>query len=439
MVLVLLGSPIELSRIAALDLASPDPVRLQLPLTHPDDDFNLIALEYGCSLASVGIAQSDFVPPSESSDGGPIPAARAAYRAVRRHGDAIGQAEPISTSSAADQLASIHLPGAGDVCVNFVSMRSFDLAPFHIASLSLGSALVTGVESEPGVALVASFDRRFFRVSSSSITEVTGTVVPTSTPNLAAFRRDDGTLWWADDLGRTVTGPLGALRPGPSLELPPIPPFISLVGSPSDQTELFLLAPGLLYRLPPNSASGWEMIVKTGSMSLARHDVAWVGPGEAIAIGGHDSEADPRFVDHWTAAGGNIVESVPLPDADYLTSIARVPGVGVVAGSNNASLVAWQQSHWSLLPNDSSSHRIEWIAPIPSGFLFAQRELVTQFDVPTGRFCPEHALGSSEISRIVSVTNGVVLIPQHSDGAPDVVTYATYLPPQGAPPPECSR
>jgi hypothetical protein len=181
------------------------------------------------------------------------------------------------------------------------------------------------------------------------------------------------------------------------------------------------------------------MIVTTGSQALTRNAVAWVGPGEAIVIGGHDRAGDARFVDHWTTAGGNAVEAVPLPDGDSLTSIARVPGVGIIAGSNNASLVVWRQPHWSLLANDSSSHRVESIVAVPSGILFAQTNVVTHFDVPTRTFCPEHPLGFADIHRIVSIKNGMVLLPKHSSGDPDVVTYATYAPPAGAPPPECSQ
>lgn len=383
-----LGAP---PTIDAVDLPSPDDLRF--PLLEPVDA--LYVLGYGCALDVLGLGEGRVPSGGER----PIPLPRSAQ--ARDDGGAWMDApRPIAA------LSALRLPGP---------------PPSGCATLASDAVALPGTELDSPEATVGLGDGRLLVATSSGRAfvvdggQVSMVALSTSGPHVGLFREDGGEIVALTFEGRTVRGTLeGGFRAGPSLTTrgPLAETWLDGGGD-----ELFVLTPDGHFE---RSAGGgaFERLDEGDLGTIGSGGVAWVGPGEALAIG-LGGGAYSYYV-----RGNYRRLRAELATADDFEAIARVPGLGVVAGTQQGFLYRWVDGQWEPLGGRSISPQMRVVSAIEGRLFFGGNGGAMWQLVPdTGELCGPTSFAPSGVRFVVPFAGGAFLMSRDRAGMqPTLVT-----------------
>ncbi|MCK6548531.1 hypothetical protein L6R52_21975 [Myxococcota bacterium] len=373
----------------------------------------LYALGYPCGLDRLGVPEGwlDVV-----ATGRALPEVHTLVAA-----DVVdGRASTFASASPAE-LAAVRIRG--------------EAAPAPSPCLTLTGTSITladGVEQQLRFVVGLDADRALFATVDGTFRILEGgvardvTTLSTSTPHLGAFFGADGELWLAGAGGRVVRGELSS---GLS-ELPPL-------ASRSGRTQIWLDGPRSaggsveLWAVTDERAfevfdgTSWTILYQgTGELLGSRGGVAWLAPGEAMAVG----PAGERLLH----VRDGVVEEVTLPlePGDVPTAIRFVEGIGVVVGSEAGVVAIRRDERWETIDTGARA-RIFSIAPLGDGFVFGGRGgVLTQYH-PGAATCAPETHSSGNITFLVPLSDGLVA-GAIATGAPDVVTTLRATAPPAA-------
>lgn len=377
--------------LEAVDLPEPDDLRF--PVSPAFDDLYLLG--YGCPLEGLGLA------PGPIPQGGARPL-RPPLVAQRRAADGawVDAPRPIMA------LDAVRLAGE---------------APSRCLLLESDSVSLPGTEQDSPEAvvglggervLIATSSGRGFEVDGGAVREVR---LSTSTAVVGLFRAAD-----ADDLvaigedGSTFRGTLAAgLVRGPSLSTAGL---VTSAWVDGGQGELFVLTSNghfdrlvgdVVTRLDPGD------VVEVG-----RGGVVWLGPGEAVAVG-FGSGAYSYY-----SRGTHRRVRAELATADDFVTLARVPEVGVVAGTSQGYLFRWLGGQWGPLDPRAIAPQMRAITGVEGRLVFGgSGGTMWQLVLDDGELCEPRSFASSGVRFLVSYDGGFFIVSRDRDGnQPTVVS-----------------
>jgi hypothetical protein len=332
----------------------------------------LYAFHYGCPIDVLGLKKGRQ---ALAAEGHPIPPAQAALTSVlsdegQSAWAAIDQRAPEAIRAiriereircARFRMERIAIPGTGSTSTAAESL----LYPTFAVPLDADTLLV------------AINNGQFFRVTRSTYEPVD---MPPDTPHLTYFQRDDGTLYFYGPRGRFAQGHIDSIE-GPWTPLPESPrrigSYLAWLAGPtrsSEPLELFMLNEGGVFARFDGTA--WTELDFTfvRANDLAFGGVAYVAPGEAVAVTSWYEEA-LRF------KNGMLTREQVLPPSSgsnqpSLRAVAEVGGMGTVAGTSGGRLFVDSGAGWTQLLDSPLQRRLSFgpkildIVPLDDGAFF---------------------------------------------------------------------
>ncbi|MCK6552332.1 hypothetical protein L6R52_41260, partial [Myxococcota bacterium] len=183
----------------------------------------------------------------------------------------------------------------------------------------------------PGDAVLAvTSRRRFFRASAAGGIEALPQI-PATTPGHGGVVDDAGELWLFGDDGETVHGTIeGGFVPGPPM--PVAPSCMRTARSPRGEPyEVFVVGcEPVVLRF---DGTAWTLIDRTEAPATTLRQIAWIGPGAALALG-PDLPAVSGYIGDWQRA-----EVLPISGSDGPRSVARSTHFGVLVGTEGGNML----------------------------------------------------------------------------------------------------
>jgi hypothetical protein len=255
--------------------------------------------------------------------------------------------------------------------------------------------------------LAATTDGHFFRATTSSAVRLTA--VATTTPHLAGFTSASGEIWLLGHNGTVARG-----RPETGF---------TVVGHTASQTGVtWAFLDG------PRDASPFELYAVTDQQVLEHYDgrswqilaqdprpndnapwaagVAWIAPGEALALG---PKINTLLHHH-----GGVLDEEPLPIAsdDFATTVAFIPRLGVVVGTDRGKLYQPQGSEWREIVGAHSNGSVRLIVALDEGLLYGGTDGDLEQYRPAIGFCPQQGYAPFHIHDLVPLEDGYLLTAQ---------------------------
>jgi hypothetical protein len=281
---------------------------------------------------------------------------------------------------------------------------------------------LAGVELDTDVALVGTMNGFFYQVTHRDSTRIPDAKFPAHMPSQAAFKAADGTIYW---IGAGGTFAYGTLEHGFQIATPMNPKTSSLTNSRAlDGTrdggplELFAASAEAFSRY--DGTTWTDLARRPLPPSEDRVDVAWFGRNQGIAVQIANSTHPIRDV------GGTVDEpdlGVPAGD-NGASAVAWVPKVGLVVGTAGGRFYIARGGAFDPIANIGGLTKILAIAPFDDGFVAAANGSFVQWD-PSYGLCPPLEIYGKGVIRIVRLTNGFVLLPNESAGQQTLIYHLT--------------
>jgi hypothetical protein len=193
-------------------------------------------------------------------------------------------------------------------------------------------------------ALIATSSGRFFRYRGAD-NSLPAVGLATSTPNLGGFLAPDGEVWLFGTGGSVAHGKIDALplQAGPPQIATRALQEIWADGAPSGPgLDVFIVGDEPSFQAFDGHT--WTRLDAGTSSTAVAIGVAWVGPGEAYAVLREVNNATTLL----HAKDGKLLpkEAAPTVMGDYVTVIARAPGLGVVLGTKKGYVFRLVGGRW---------------------------------------------------------------------------------------------
>ena len=337
--------------VHAVDLAPHAPT-FEIPIdAGGGEEVRLEALAYRVPLARLGLVEGP-VGAAEGASARPLPPAWDVHETVVRGGVVTtGWAESEQPSGA---LSGFRIKDGVSPCLA-VTSRTFEVNSESpgVLAVPLGDGRVLASTSDG--------DRKAYVVTASG----THALSP-PTRLLSGFRSGDGSVWLGGERGQmwraTVTDQVSLIRAVGSST--PAEDLRWLDGRYDGvELEAFALTGyGTVHRF---SRGQWTSVHQFASLpgDDLRAGVAWVGPGEALAVWRYD-----RRLVRWRNGDTRLIES---PDPHGLVAVADVPGIGVVVGTRSGDAIIRRNDRWwPVGPQHGRSEGTAAIAAFEGGFVY---------------------------------------------------------------------
>ncbi|MCK6547534.1 hypothetical protein L6R52_16920 [Myxococcota bacterium] len=401
----------------ALDVGAEVPDRISVPVPR-GARASLFAVQYSCGLDALGL-RAGPVAIVDAPAGRPLPPRPPVLRgATWQSGQ--DRLEWSVLDALPDALRTLRLEGtAPSPCIHFNPT---------VVPLADDADAEVMVELAEDAVLAATRDGRFYRVTRAGAERLTS--LSTTTPHLGAFRAADGTLWLRGHDGRVVYGDLERgfvehpARATPSNDL-----RVWLDGPRTTDDPFELFAVTREGSFEHFDGATWRVLdTLHGTRTDRWGGVAWLGPGEALAVG-------PRPNALVRATDGTVrVEELQPPDSiRELTSIAFVPSLGPAVGGDLGFLYLLDEGTWRGRLETPLSRPVQAIAPLDRGLLFGGEKNVFAQYHPDHGFCDNvEATAGTRVERVVMLGRTLVALG-NSKGRSEV----TFLDPLDPEPPAC--
>lgn len=392
-------------RARAFDFPSGSPEYVTLP---SDQDGIYYALSYACGLAALGLAPGTVL---SDPSGAPLPGALRATSAKISGGRAVERrAEPpVPTAIAALKLAR-RTPSA---CVSY-EVSHFELGPtFQTAAFygqdQIALALSDGISVRglPGLELRRSLALDFAADPRGAVRDPEGGVYFVGADGAIDRLSADGLHSTLSSSTGTVANPIRSVRGAmPSSESLPLELYIATESGRFERWDgraWQLLHDGAFQSAPPQA------------------DVAWLGPGHAIAVGVEQTE-----LLEW-----NEGQLMRIPVALHSGALARIllhPSRGILLFTDDGHLIT-REGGFRDTPLAELGHRaVASAVPVGEGFLVGTHIGGTLFQYTgEGQACPPIVVGLHKLEQSVVFEGRVFVFGHGSDGASRVAVL-TPLP-----------
>jgi len=392
-------------QIHAIDLPTPDDLRV------PDPDGaarDLYLFGYACALDALALTEGR-VPPGGAR---PIPPPRFARQ---RQGDGTW----IAATAPLAAVATAKLPGE---------------APSDCTPLDVDTETIPGTSEESASAvaaigedlLVATNIGRAFLVTGGARMTIAPVDLSTTTPQIAYFLRDDGDLLAITPDGKTLHGSVesGLVEGPPLVSRDPIDDaWIDGVG---DSLFVFTAA-GSLEKLVDGA---WRRLDGMDLGRIRRGGVAWLGPDEAVATG----LGDGTYL-HYSSGRVRRL-SAELTPADDFEAVARLPSIGVVAGTHQGFILKWNGGGWDRIQTQPVSPQLRVITELDGQMVFGgSGGGLWRKVVASGELCGPMTFAASGVQYLKAFRGGFYGISRDRGGnQPIAVTRALRQPGDGCGP-----
>jgi hypothetical protein len=371
----------------AVDVALP----LALPYSR-EEIVDLYALLYRCTFDELEVNSGELELLTTTSTGGrEIPNPAAAYHLTANSWAPISGLPPV--------LASYRIRGPAQTSCAVFERQVFPLAPDPNTDSELALSLTATS------ALIGTSSHTFFLATLSG--------PPTPLPELhglpvmGGFLGTDGRIWLAGREGLFV-GRIGSPFTKVATVTASIDGGGTLTGGPGATPELFIMPPErVLQRFDGTKV---EVLARPHAvLDASRPDVAYIGPGEALACG------LGAFVLTRYRSSTVSEERIPSPELrDPPDQIESAPGLGIVIGSYNGR--AWVDRSGrgaQFMELDNSSFYgipVHVIAPYAGGVLFGGfHGAMAQYSDAVG-WCPMARMVPGDVNGIATVGENVFVI-----------------------------
>lgn len=316
----------------------------------------ILVLEYGCSLAAVGLTPGEQ--PLTETRQTALPPPIAMFEHAATSGGAGWMRQDRLTPEILALLGRIR-PAVSRTCP-------------EAKRVQVSGDIAFGIGLADGSVFVGTKRRLFYRVS---LGEGARQLAIHAYQYLAAHRAGDR-LYLVGEYGEilttTIDGPVTGIS-GMSFDKTP---RLWLTGAEieSPHFELFRLHDkGSFERLPAGEMTWMPAGEPTGPrvQRLVNAGVEWIGPGDAVSVGGL----------HLTRTGGprgGLVISRTPAEADF-TAVAKTPELGVIVGDEDG-LVFRLDDRLTPIPGAAVGDTITALAPLGKGFVIVRRGRVDFFE-----------------------------------------------------------
>jgi hypothetical protein len=241
-----------------------------------------------------------------------------------------------------------------------------------------------------GKVLVANGDGTFFEVDADRNARPLPNL--TGAPKRDGFLRDDGNVILVGEDGSIVEAdPDGSMRVLQTKSAS-VAELLRVAGSTSGPLEVYRTSfdGGPFERW--TEAGGWEKLTDGGArFDFGSYSVAWLGPNEAIATGVVDGTNSAfRYVD------GDVVEE-RVAGIKRPTSIADIPGVGLVIGTEDGVILKYEDERFEIASDLVIDSQVRAVLPTDRGFFYGRTRWAS-WD-PIGGYC-EQETGSADGTRV---------------------------------------
>ncbi len=381
----------------AIDLDAGEPaLRLEVESL---GDYALYAVVYQETLADLGLTAGP-IPVVADEPSKPLEAGLHEYVVSK---DADGR--PVTWALAESRpswLASARVRGAPSPCTRF-AVVPFDAVPMAAITNEWTFAAAAGdrVVAGTGFGELYHVDAQGHAVLLEQPDQ--GLLRPT-----ASAAQPDGTLWIGDELGRLWRGAVDA-EPKTWTLVSALTPVggIDFMDVAPDGSEVLVLARfGTVAVYTPRTDT-WrvvrDVIADEELGTQRRAGVVWLGPDDYLA-GFSSSKQAVRM-------RGNAVEYEDLNARAGITSMRRVPGVGIVAGTGEGELFVRESARWLPLPDSGSRLWVLGTAAFgASGLVFGSPYGSFGYYPTRDAVCPLTAPVSFFIRFIVPIGDRLVLL-----------------------------
>lgn len=310
---------------------------------------SVYVLRYPCTLASLGLTEGRLEVAVEGPSR-PIPEPDSAIVAMTR-GATRSAWTAISPSPLPAEVAALGLALPAEIVSPCLS---FDIAS-HRLPVEEGDFVTVALPLGDDRALIGTKAGRFFRVSRGALVELAG--LGAGTPRTTSFATDAGELWLIGGDTRVLRGDLErGFEQGPSVRSEFEHAWVS--SAPSGDLEAFLVTSGRV--IEHFDGEAWSILDSVAGSTIAEGGIAWVAPGEAIAVG-HADRALVRY-----RGERSVREELPLGMGDYPITVASL-AAGELAGSRNGLVFRKEDGTWRLLATAHAGRRVRVILPLPGG------------------------------------------------------------------------
>ncbi len=235
---------------------------------------------------------------------------------------------------------------------------------------------------------------------------------PVNVAHLAAFRRDAGSTIY-------LYGPSGTVAEGtPQLAFQTTRPPVLLTNAlnawldgPRDDR-----VPAELFALDDSGAiehfdgTRWRTLLDPGPARsfLGHGGIAWIAPGEAIAVGSLQSQ----IIRHHD--GALYIEDLPTGAADRPSSVAVIPNVGTVVGTDRGALYLDRGGSWELMESPLDGKGVVGIVPFLDGFIFGRVNTggtegeIAQW-TPGHGLCDSVPITARNVQRLAPIKDGFIV------------------------------
>jgi hypothetical protein len=256
-------------------------------------------------------------------------------------------------------------------------------------------------------ALIATTDARVYFAGSGGVTPL-GTAAPVTIGS--GYLAPDGELVVAGANGRTFKGPVE-----PELALVEIASgesggLFRWIDGPKQGGTLELFGVTNLGALERFDGASWSVLFPPQGIEDWKRGVAWIAPGEAIAVG-----LSAPIV-RTSSAGVEVEEADNL---DPLTSVAHVPGLGTFAGTLAGTVLMNRGERWELLPSSPLELPATAIAAIGPGVIISGGTGRTAEWLPGHGFCAPISVNSPIVKHVAVLDGAVVFLGDARDDAAD--------------------
>lgn len=367
----------------------------------------LYALYYDCEPAALGLEPGALV----FGSGGSLPEARAMFAAPS--GELLAPIDVLP-----ETLRTLQVVGVADpTCRALIDTR------FVVPRDAGGGAEVRFVQAVgEGSALFATANGRFSVIEDGAVRALTA--ISTATPNLGAVLLDNGEVWLAGRGGAVSSGQIeSGFFARPTRTSTRGMTRIWLDGA--TEAEIFLVSDQRSFER--FDGSRWTVLYEgSGEIVRSRGGVARIGEGAAIAVG----PAAPALVRY--REGTATVEMLPEGAA---ISVARIDGLGVVAGNELGSLFLDTAEGWRALEvNATTGVRAVAVlrgtgADAKTAVLFGgEAGVMHRFALPALGLCDALSLGPDDLSYASSFGANAFLLANVT-GGDDVIVQVALPPP----------
>ncbi|MBI4816391.1 MAG: hypothetical protein HY791_09035 [Deltaproteobacteria bacterium] len=395
------------TRVAAFDTRSEETVSMPVA-----DAENLFVLRYACALDDLSISPGWV-------EGGDRTLPRPSSLQRGESTAAAVTAWPI------EELIPIRIEGPArpGPCRKWVSRGHFAFP----GTAAYPIRAVVRISNERAFATTA--DGRFFEMTMGEAPRLL-TEISTATPSLAAFRRPSGESWLAGYGGKLVRAfvddrsPLTEVEVLETLNDQTHEGHIWLDGSDDGEPELFLLSDSS--RFAQYREGHWRSHFEGDPLEDERTGafggVAWIGRGEALAIGPF-GENVARF-----STGTLELEPAPSQAPDVPKTLVR-SGRRVWLGTSLGNVFERSGASWELSFSSPSGARI--VTPFDRGLVAGGRdgEFVR---LSSEGVCPAEPIAPSDASLALAWTDRALLVVAEGHGDEDDQGFVAELPGEDA-------